>query len=156
MGTWARVAVALSRYTVHSLDFNRTMEGVASISHEFVKYDGYISRGGDLLRVTMTVNEAKAKYKTLQGCKGFCHRGGPVTEPIEIVFMDKWDNFTSENRPTSLTHTSLTDDFLGQRTLCAGRGLCKSRFPALHPGKLGMSVSNWVGEVPDAPRRAPQ
>ena len=61
MGTWARVAVALSRYTVHSLDFNRTMEGVASISHEFVKYDGYISRGGDLLRVTMTVNEAKAK-----------------------------------------------------------------------------------------------
>ena len=42
-------------------------------------FDGYISDGGDLRRLRLTVDEAKSKAATLQNCKGFTFEG-PMTE----------------------------------------------------------------------------
>lgn len=91
----------------------------ADLGHQdFFEHDGYISRGGDLMtrtemllpfstRTTMTVDDAKAMYKSLPGCKGFCHKGGPTKEPVEMVFKDKWDFVPfvlGMNRWTSYQH----------------------------------------------------
>jgi len=85
--------------------------GAADLGHQdFFEHAGFIPRGGDLMRTTMTVEEAKAMYKSLPGCKGFCHKGGPQGGPVEIIFKDKWDivpydpSFLGMNRWTSYQH----------------------------------------------------
>lgn len=57
-----------------------------------VPHSGFISRGGDILRQKMTVEEAKLLAPTLPGCMGFCYQGPeePIV-PIEIFFKNKWD-----------------------------------------------------------------
>eukprot|EP00928_Gymnodinium_smaydae_P034531 TRINITY_DN24445_c0_g1_i1.p1 TRINITY_DN24445_c0_g1~~TRINITY_DN24445_c0_g1_i1.p1 ORF type:complete len:681 (-),score=86.45 TRINITY_DN24445_c0_g1_i1:510-2552(-) len=73
---------------------------------EFSYRNGFISRGGDLHKETMTVEEAKQKCEELPGCKGFCHRGAVTSDPVEILFKDKWDNTVGSNIWTSYKITA--------------------------------------------------
>jgi hypothetical protein len=52
---------------------------------------GYISKGGDLLQMRATVDEAKAKATSLPGCQGFCFDGLDEGQPMMIYFKSKWD-----------------------------------------------------------------
>lgn len=61
----------------------------------FSVHDGYISEGADLHQESMTVEEAKRKCAELLACAGFCHKGPPTEDVVEILFKSKWDNVTS-------------------------------------------------------------
>jgi len=52
---------------------------------------GYISKGGDLLWQTMSVEEARCKAAELPDCKGFCFNGVDSGAPMDIVFKNKWN-----------------------------------------------------------------
>lgn len=58
----------------------------------FTQHNGYISEGGDLLRVTMTISEAMRKAATLPGCQGFCFRGdgqSHASGAVDVWFKNK-------------------------------------------------------------------
>jgi len=54
---------------------------------------GYISGGGDLLKATMTVAEAKLKAADLPGCRGFMYADPrpPARGKVDVTFKDKFD-----------------------------------------------------------------
>lgn len=59
----------------------------------FLKYEGKISRGGDLLTETMTVAQAKETATSLPDCKGFFVQGdGKSKGPVQVVFKCKFVN----------------------------------------------------------------
>merc|ERR1712117_218900 len=49
----------------------------------------------------MTVEEAKVRAGTLEGCAGFCFKGAPTSNPVEVYFKSKWDITTSSTQWTS-------------------------------------------------------
>jgi len=55
------------------------------------KHDGYIYEGGDLLKETMTVDEAMRKTMEIPGCIGFTHKGASGSSPVTIWFKSKWN-----------------------------------------------------------------
>lgn len=58
----------------------------------FMKYDGYISSGGDMGRARMTVEAAKLRCKAMPGCKGFTFHGVDKGGEVDVIFKDKQDN----------------------------------------------------------------
>lgn len=69
----------------------RRQEESQKPAQSFSLHRGYITRGGDLLRQTITVEEAKRKAARLPGCKGFCFSGVDTGAAMDIFFKDKWD-----------------------------------------------------------------
>jgi hypothetical protein len=68
----------------------------------FEVVSGRISSGGNLLRETMTPEEAMLRAETLPACWGFCFRGEPVAnQPVEVFFKEKWDNSADDETWTS-------------------------------------------------------
>lgn len=54
-------------------------------------FDGFISRGGDLLSEWTDVQAAKEKALELEGCQGFTFKG-PDEGRVYVYFKNKWDN----------------------------------------------------------------
>jgi len=57
----------------------------------FEQRRGPISKGGDLLKETLTLEAAMKKALTLTGCRGFCFKGKDTTKPVEVFFKNKDD-----------------------------------------------------------------
>lgn len=62
------------------------------IEDGFIRRDGFIGVGEDLLVETMTVDEAKRKASAMPRCQGFTFTGGPTNDPVEIFFKSESDN----------------------------------------------------------------
>lgn len=67
----------------------------------FSAHDGCISRGGDIHREVMGRKDAELKCTTLPGCRGFCHKGPPTEDAVEMIFKDKWESAVVKNEWTS-------------------------------------------------------
>ena len=64
----------------------------AEMLHDrFEQRRGFIGKGGDLLKETLTLEAAMKKAMTLTGCRGFCFKGKDATEPVEVFFKNKDD-----------------------------------------------------------------
>ena len=67
-------------------------EPTAEMLHDkFEQLHGFISKGGDLLKETLTLEAAMKKALTLTGCRGFCFKGKDATEPVEVFFKNNDD-----------------------------------------------------------------
>merc|ERR1712226_1724592 len=66
-------------------------------SAHFVKHEGYISAGENILQEETTLEEAKERCASLQLCRGFCFQSNStdaadITEAVKVYYKTKWDN----------------------------------------------------------------
>jgi hypothetical protein len=81
----------MSRNQSYTSSQGNIEQRTAKEAPSFTLHKGYISKGGDLLWQTMTVQDAKSKAARLPDCKGFCFKGADTGGPVEICFKNKWD-----------------------------------------------------------------
>jgi len=62
-----------------------------NIHKKFLREEGFISDGADILVEKMTIAAAQEKCLSLPGCKGFTFEGLPTDETKQIIFKGKWD-----------------------------------------------------------------
>mmetsp|Transcript_29118 Transcript_29118/g.46360 ORF Transcript_29118/g.46360 Transcript_29118/m.46360 type:complete len:859 (+) Transcript_29118:116-2692(+) len=54
----------------------------------FVEKQGFITKSGDILKQTMTIEAAKKRAATLPNCRGFSFKGPNLGQPVEVFFKD--------------------------------------------------------------------
>lgn len=151
-----------SRYTAHLMGWAAPKAG-----HDFVRHEGYISQGGDLLRERTTLEAAKRRALTLEGCQGFCFRS-TGKEEVEVVFKSKWDVQQGSEPWTAyrlVRHAALADERpeQGERHsfhACFGAGnhvqvevlLIPNRKAPFDPGRARQApLGPPEDEMPDVP-----
>lgn len=71
---------------------NSTAAKVSTVTHSdvtFIEHNGRITEGGDLMRTSMTISEAKRAAAAMAGCQGFCFLGTMTEEAVEVWFKNK-------------------------------------------------------------------
>jgi len=124
----------------------------------FSEHNGYISKGDDLLKATMTVAQARHVASQLPGCQGFCFCGAPTDGPVEILFKGKWNNSRGKRQWTSYRREDAPKSAVDAIEKARAAGGCNNPKPLLkyifakHPPKNGGQLDPWVNSKTDIPK----
>jgi hypothetical protein len=94
--------------------FNVTQQAATP---SWTQTNGMIPQGGDLHIEVMTVEQAQIKAMQMPACQGFCFKGPPTKDPVQIFFKAKSDVREGKIQWTTFTKQAQSgEDCLGIRT----------------------------------------